>query len=64
MVVILAQFLCKVQANDGTRTHNLTFTKRLLCQLSYIGAFALSASILAKGGALSMVVDKGFLKEM
>lgn len=25
------------QADEGTRTHNQTFTKRLLCQLSYIG---------------------------
>lgn len=26
------------KADDGNRTHNLTFTKRVLCQLSYVGA--------------------------
>lgn len=32
--------LDKVQADEGTRTHNQTFTKRLLCQLSYVGSVA------------------------
>ena len=26
------------EADEGTRTHNLRFTKPLLCQLSYVGA--------------------------
>ena len=27
----------KKKAEDGSRTHNLRFTKPLLCQLSYLG---------------------------
>ena len=32
--------MCKCensQADNGTRTHNLRFTRALLCQLSYVG---------------------------
>jgi hypothetical protein len=37
-------------AGDGTRTHNLRFTKPLLCQLSYAGKFLMLKFLIKKTG--------------